>query len=130
MMQEHGIRVFVDLNVAPKYYQVNLYGVPKGYKSYCTRCTNVRMSQLQNEYDLACMRATTNDILFVVYGGGDVARKWCAEHHAVYVNPLINYKNSIKQKKNLFDQGILFFADDIPIDNKKQVYNYSNKKEL
>lgn len=29
-MQEKGIGVFVDLNVAPKFYKLNLMGVPKG----------------------------------------------------------------------------------------------------
>lgn len=129
MMQEHGIRVFVDLNVAPKYYQVNLFGVPKGYRSFCTRGSEDRMSQLDNEYHLACMRAGSKDILFVVYGGGDLCRKWCSEHSAVYVNPLINYKNSIKQHKELFKQGILFFDGELPIEeDKKQVYNYSTRK--
>ena len=31
--QEKGIRVFVDLNVAPKYYKVNFLGVPRGWSS-------------------------------------------------------------------------------------------------
>lgn len=132
MMQDHGIRILVDLNVAPKYYQMNLYGVPKGWKAYCTRCIEVHMAQLQNEYELACMRAGTDDILFVVYGGGDTARQWCSQHHAVYVSPLINYKSATKQKKELFKQGILFLENDIPIDEskiKKQVYNYYKRKD-
>lgn len=129
MMQEHGIRILVDLNVAPKYYQVNLYGVPKGWRSYCTRGSEDRMSQLDNEFNLAKMRRGGDDILFVCYGGGDKCRKWCQLHHAVYVNPLINYKNSIKQKKELYKQGILFFDDDVPINRevKKQVYDYNQK---
>lgn len=36
-MQEKGIGVFVDLNVAPKFYKLNLMGVPKGYSSFATR---------------------------------------------------------------------------------------------
>jgi len=68
MMQEHGIRVFVNLNVAPKYYQVNLYGVPKGWRSFCTRGSEDRMSQLDNEFNLAKMRRGGDDILFVCYG--------------------------------------------------------------
>ena len=36
-MQEQGIRVFVDLNVANKFYAINLFGVPKGYGAFCSR---------------------------------------------------------------------------------------------
>ena len=129
MMQEHGIRVFVDLNVAPKYYQVNLYGVPQGWRSFCTRGSEDRMSQLDNEFNLAKMRRGGDDILFVCYGGGEKCREWCQVHHAVYVNPLINYKNSIKQKKELYRQGVFFFQDDIPVKTveKKQVYDYADQ---
>ena len=33
-MQEEGIRVFVDLNVANKFYAFNLLGVPKGWSAF------------------------------------------------------------------------------------------------
>ena len=33
-MQELGIGVFVDLNVAPKFYKLNLIGVPQGYGAF------------------------------------------------------------------------------------------------
>lgn len=35
--QSHGIPVFVDLNVAPRFYYANLLGVPRGWRSWMTR---------------------------------------------------------------------------------------------
>lgn len=75
--QECGIQIFVDLNVAPGYAKVNLLGVPKGWRAYCTRGYLSRLHQLEAEYEIACNRAGTNKILFVVYGGSEKLRGFC-----------------------------------------------------
>lgn len=68
--QGHGIRVFVDLNVAEPHYSDNLLGVPKGWRSWATRGYVERLHLTEREFDLACEHAGTSDILFFVYGGG------------------------------------------------------------
>lgn len=128
MMQEHGIRVFVDLNVAPKYYSINLIGVPKGYKAFSTRGHEDRMNQLETEYQIALKIAETDDILFLVYGGGNICREFCKSHHCIYVNPVVNVTNQNKYRKKL-DDG-LFPASEVSKELIKHVYNYSNKQTI
>lgn len=128
MMQEHGIRVFVDLNVAPKYYSINLIGVPKGYKAFSTRGHEDRLNQLETEYQIALKIAGTDDILFLVYGGGNACRDFCKSHHCIYVNPVVNVTNQNKYRKKLEDG--LFPASEVSKELIKHVYNYSNKQTI
>ena len=63
------MRCWVDLNVAPKGGQINLLGVPLGWKAYATRIE--RSSSLQSIMDQASLaesQAGTDAIKFVVYG--------------------------------------------------------------
>lgn len=96
-LQRHGIRVLVDLNVAPKWYKANLIGVPKGWRAFCTRGYSDRMMHLDYELDIARMVAGTTDVLFVVYGGGEEVKQWCKRHKAVYVTPVVHIKNKDKK---------------------------------
>lgn len=68
--QEQGLRILVDLNVPPKFRQYNLLGVPRGWRAFATRGYTNRMSEILDEHELACSWADTEDLLFVVYGGG------------------------------------------------------------
>lgn len=95
-MQQNGIGVFVDLNVANKFYSLNLLGVPKGYSSFCTRGYSDRLNSLEFEYLLAKHVASGNKFTFVVYGGGDDVKKWCQNKECVYVTPIIAIKNKVK----------------------------------
>lgn len=119
--QEKGIGVFVDLNVAPKYYKINLLGVPRGWGAFCTRGNEQRINWLQLEYEVAKYVANGNRMLFVVYGGGPNVREWCKEHQCVYATPLIIMKNKIKafEKKDKelvqkLREGIMFYDEPIP----------------
>lgn len=72
--QSQGIRIFVDMNVHPDFYEDNLLGVPIGWKAYATRGYSERLQDTIQEWQLACQRAESNDILFVVYGGGQIVK--------------------------------------------------------
>lgn len=72
--QENGIHVLVDLNVEPIFDDINLLGVPVGWKAYCTRCYMSMLNELERQYHLACTHAKTEDILFVIYGGRENAK--------------------------------------------------------
>lgn len=76
-MQENGLGVFVDLNVAAKFYKLNLIGVPQGYASFCTRGYSDRLEYLEFEYKMAQVIANGNPLLFVVYGGGELCKRFC-----------------------------------------------------
>lgn len=81
--QSQGLRIFVDLNVAPDWYHDNMLGVPRGWRAYMTRGYADRVGYLAYEHFLATCQALTDDILFCVYGGGDAVRQWCLEHASV-----------------------------------------------
>ena len=102
-MQEKGVRVFVDLNVSPKYYQLNLLGIPKGWGSFATRGYSDRINILEFEYEMAKQIAGENKLIFVVYGGGDVCKSFCREHGLIYITPVIAIKNKIKAMKEIKD---------------------------
>lgn len=101
-MQEKGIPVFVDLNVSPKYYAINMLGVPKGYHAFATKGYPYRIYNLDKEYEMAseCC-GKENDLLFVVYGGGEVVQAWCADHQALYITPMARYKETKKLRAQL-----------------------------
>ncbi len=68
--QSQGVRVFVDLNVAPRFAEANLLGVPAGWRAYMTRGSAESLPVLDAEYAMAVERAGTSAIEFAVYGGG------------------------------------------------------------
>lgn len=77
--QECGLRIFVDLNVAPYYHDINLLGVPKGWRSYCTAGYVDRLTYTEQELAVAQRHAEGRPLIFVVYGGGKAVREWCLE---------------------------------------------------
>jgi len=83
--QSKGLRVLVDLNVAPEYAQLNLLGVPKGWRAYATRGYSSRMPYTLLEYDTACAHAGTERIVFLVYGGGIAVRQAALDYGWIWV---------------------------------------------
>lgn len=69
--QEEGIRVLVDLNVAPEHADLNLLGVPGGWRAFATRGSAHDLARLDEEYATATQVAgASGPVTFVVYGGG------------------------------------------------------------
>lgn len=83
--QSQGIRVLVDLNVAEEFYDWNLVGVPQGWKAWSTRGYNDRFGSTEREYEIACKHAGTDQILFVVYGGGKLVAQECGKRGWVHI---------------------------------------------
>lgn len=83
--QQYGIFVFVDLNVEPEFADINMLGVPRGWKHYATRGYDTRIELLDADFDLATKHAEGNDILFVVVGGGKATRAKCIERKWIHV---------------------------------------------
>lgn len=78
--QQHGVEIFVDLNVAYEHSRLNLLGVPQGWLSYATHGYSERLEDLDYEYSLARERAGTEaGLLFLVYGGGKAVADRCKE---------------------------------------------------
>lgn len=136
-MQEKGIGVFVDLNVAVKFMAMNLFGVPKGYGAFCTRGYSDRLPALEYEYMVAERVADGNLLTFMVYGGGEVVKEWCCAHNCIYITPIIAIKNKIKAIEHMKNNAAGFSNDSLlkslPIQNfptarelyDRQIENYS-----
>lgn len=75
--QDAGVRLLVDLNVGVRHRETNLLGVPDGWRAYSTRGYEETRDLTEAEFDLACKKAGTEDILFVVYGGGSAVQEKC-----------------------------------------------------
>lgn len=74
-LQEHGIRILVDLNVAEEHADTNLLGVPRGWRSFATRGGG-DPARLDREHARAAELAGA-DPLLVVYGGGRLTEEHC-----------------------------------------------------
>ena len=114
-MQEQGIGVFVDLNVASKFYKVNMLGVPKGWSSFCTRGYSDRLHYLEFEYNLAAQWAEDNPLLFVVYGGGDKVKAFCKEKGVIYISPMVAVKTRSAKALKSIEQSVSFLAPETDV---------------
>lgn len=74
--QEHGMGIFVDLNVAQKFEEINFLGVPLGWRSYATSATSSDLPLLEHQVKLALENSGT-DINLLVYGGGEEVKQYC-----------------------------------------------------
>lgn len=83
--QEEGIRILVDMNVPPEFSDLNLLGVPHGWRAYASHGYAGRIEALKEEYKIACNHAGTRDILWVVYGGGKAVRELCESKQWVHI---------------------------------------------
>lgn len=81
--QSKGIRIIVDLNVARPYKLLNMLGVPQGWKTFATRGYNERLDDLEMELEIAQEIAGTDNITFLVYGGGQAVREFCQSNPVV-----------------------------------------------
>jgi hypothetical protein len=78
--QTRGIKIFVDVNVDPYYSKLNLLGVPRGWRAYCTRIHKGYHEQIERDYAL-CREHAQQEPLFVVYGGDNgFSRQTCARN--------------------------------------------------
>lgn len=88
--QEAGMGIWVDLNVAEQYTELNLHGVPAGWQAYATNADDCRISTLMQHASLAKRHAAGNPIRMLVYGGGAGVAKVCEEHDWVHVRDARN----------------------------------------
>lgn len=78
--QSAGRRILVDLNVPGHYEELNLTGVPTGWKAYATRASDWDLAGLIRRHELAVRHAGTNELTFLCYGGGSRVQEYCRAH--------------------------------------------------
>lgn len=59
------------------------------------------MNYLEFESKIARTWAGDNNLLFVVYGGGEKVRKYCIENGLIYVTPIVAIKSKIEALKRI-----------------------------
>jgi len=113
-MQSKGIGIFVDLNVAQKFYQLNMIGVPRGWRAFATRGYSDRLNNLAFEYSIAEDWAEGKKPLFVIYGGGDVCRRFAQQKGCIYVNPVVTTKKQLAALQKIHE-GIAFLGEEFSV---------------
>lgn len=83
--QASGVPVYVDVNFAPEQARWQLLGVPPGWRSYATRGCSDYFGYNLDQYEIACERAGTRNILFVVVGGGEKLKQQAQKRGWVWV---------------------------------------------
>jgi len=83
--QDHGIRVWADLAIAPRHRDLALLGVPTGYRAYSTYCYTRDYDQewIWQDYEQAKAHAgmdLAEGLLFWVYGGNTEVEKLAKEN--------------------------------------------------
>ena len=91
-MQEVGVDVYVDLNVAPKFAEYNTLGVPEGWDAFFTRGLTGQVESLKIDLETARRISGKQTPNLIVYGGGKEAEKFCQKNGLLYVTDFINAK--------------------------------------
>lgn len=93
-MQEVGVDVYVDLNVAPKFAEYNTLGVPEGWDAFFTRGLTGQVESLKIDLKTARRISGKQTPNLIVYGGGKEAEKFCQKNGLLYVTDFINAKKN------------------------------------
>ena len=108
LFQDHGMRCWVDLNVAPRWEELNLVGVPRGWQSYATRIhMNDDVDYLHHQHELACAHAMSDNIKFVVYGHRKEVEALCMHEGWIYVPEDWSKRDAAKAKKKALQNEII-----------------------
>jgi len=92
--QECGILIYADLNVPTKFMKYNRMGIPAGYNAFFTRGYKDRLEYLKVEFELAKEISGLQSPNLLVYGGGDLIRKFCVENSLVYVEQFMQNRRN------------------------------------
>jgi hypothetical protein len=83
--QSLGVRIFVDLNVHPAHREVALLGVPREWRAFASRShRGFPPDTLIQEHAAAVSHVGTDQVLFLVFGGGEAVRDVCVSHGWVW----------------------------------------------
>ena len=78
---------WVDLNVAPRWWEENLYGIPLGWKAWATRVhKNDTLQSITDQASLAESHAGTDAIKFAVWGHRKEIEALCQRQGWIYVD--------------------------------------------
>ena len=90
--QECGIKVYADLNVARKFKEYNMLGIPQGYNAFATRGYSDRIEYLLEEIEVAKKISGLERPNMIVYGGGAKIESIAKENGLIYVEQFMQNK--------------------------------------
>lgn len=100
LFQEHGMRCWVDLNVAERWEELNLLGVPLGWRAYATHFQKYyTLDLLLHQADLARCHAGTDNILFAVFAHNRDVGRLCAREGWLYCGEDWKARDEAKARK-------------------------------
>lgn len=99
--QSHGIKILVDLNVGSNCHDYNLLGVPPKWKAYATRGYAARPEIIFEQYRIASKHAQSDNILFIVYGGGYSCQKIAQSIGAIWIIDKMHYLTYARRGKDM-----------------------------
>lgn len=95
--QECGRQVWVDLNVSPRFEEINALGVPEGYNAFFTRGVSGWLPTTERHWEMAKRISGLEKPNMCVYGGGKDVEEWCREHDVVYIGEYMNRNRDSKE---------------------------------
>lgn len=104
--QSQGVKIIVDMNVAPYYLLLNLLGVPKGWTFYATRVHKGEYDILNKVFELCCHHADTDAITFLVYGGSDTTTAARCQRNGWLWYPEKMHRQRIMKRKQRYEQEL------------------------
>ena len=90
--QECGIKVYADLNVARRFKEYNMLGIPKGYNAFATRGYSDKIEYLLEEIEVARQISGLERPNMIVYGGGAKIEQVAKENGLVYIEQFMQNK--------------------------------------
>lgn len=90
--QENGLKVYADLNVARKFQEFNVMGIPEGYNAFATRGYSERVEYLLEEISIAKRISGMDVPNMLVYGGGKAIKELCNKNGLIYIEQFMKNK--------------------------------------
>ena len=108
LFMDHGMRCWVDLNVAQRWEELNLVGIPRGWSAYATHQQRYGdESLLQHQFELACAHAMSDNVKFAVYAHSKEIERVCAREGWLYIPEDWSKRDASKTKKRALQNEII-----------------------
>ena len=106
LFMDHGMRCWVDMNVAPRWEDLNLVGVPRGWQAFATRIhKNDSIDSITHQAELAAAHAMSDNIKFAVYGHRKEIESLCMRNGWLYIQE--DWSKSDAKKKALQNEIVI-----------------------
>lgn len=93
LLQDYGIRVYADLNVARKFQEWNRLGIPQGYNAFMTRGNDTQTGILLEDLRIAQEISGLEQPNLIIYGGGRRAQEFAQQHGLLYTSDFMTDKH-------------------------------------